>query len=292
MSQLAAVEFAGEDAAAFLQGQLTVNTLTLAPGHWRRAAFCSRQGRVIACGILGRLPTEAQRLVFIVAADIAADFKTQIARYILRAKVRAEVLPARFVAMLPAAVAPPPSGGIVTITDSIAAFTEEAADGVNLFFNLAEAADDSMLTGGAAVTADDGFSWVRAEIQRAVPWISAQASARLIPQFINLEILDGVDFDKGCYVGQEIIARLHYLGEVKRRGVILRGNTPPPPVASAVTTEAGKSAGEIINAAPADNGYIALAAVMPALMEETLIVAEHSVTVSPPPYVLPVKETA
>lgn len=271
INQLAAVEFVGADAASFLQGQLTINSETLQAGAWRRAAYCSRQGRIITCGILCRLAADdgEQRFLWIVAADSADDVTTQLRRFILRAKVRTAILSAAFFGgsgKTPAAAA----GDVVVDGDTLS-----LDDGLRVTLNAAGNNADG-----------DNQAWARTEIKRAVPWISAKTRELFIPQFVNFELLGGVNFDKGCYVGQEVIARLHHLGQVKRRGVILAGAAAPPPPGTVVSDSDGNNAGEIVNSASDGDGFIALASVKLSRMTTPLFVGDSAVKPTPPPYPL------
>ena len=236
---LAALSFEGADAADFLQGQITINAATLQPLCWRRAAHCSRQGRVLANGMLGRLPNNAAgaRFVFVVAADVAAGVAAHLRKFVLRAKVKiGEPRPL---------AAEPANGGGNGQT-----LAEENGEAV--FYDGAW-----RLRPAAAPAAPQ--EWALAQIQNGVAWVGAAAQDKHIPQFLNLDLQDGIDFDKGCYVGQEIIARLHYLGEVKRRLRVATGAGAPPPAGAALANADGKKIGDILMAAQTENGYAALA---------------------------------
>lgn len=276
---LAAVEFAGADAAHFLQGQLTINSETLPVGQWRRAAYCSRQGRMISCGLLARLPdgAPAQRFVFIMRADIADTTAALLKRFVLRAKVTITTPPLCIAARGSEIIAPALKGGAIAINDDVASLHE--GDERALVFNISEAARPHVAGSSSPITGD----WEKTEIQRAVPWVGADTRELFIPQFLNLDVLGGVDFDKGCFVGQEVIARLHHLGEVKRRGMIVTGEGAPRPGATLKTAE-DKPAGEVVNSVGDGSGFIALAAIVKSALTQDLLIDGRRVTVQPPPY--------
>ena len=281
LSQLAAVVFRGRDAAPFLQGQLTINTQTLLPGQWRRAAYCSRQGRMLACGMLAHLPAESdeeQCFLFLLSADLAEVVKTLLQRFILRAKVRIE-LPAAHVIATVAAAAPPATGsGVVTLTDGIATLDEGV--GRQLQVNVADMSQADMQT-RCAVSGGGGEDWHLGEIQRGVPWLCMALRDALIPQFVNFDVLGGVDFQKGCFVGQEVISRLHHLGEVKRRGMIVSGGGAAA-AADTLTDVNGKPAGVIVSSVAVAEGFVAFAAV--ARAAGALLLDGRQVNVQLPPY--------
>lgn len=285
------VTFRGADAAQFLHGQLTTNTETLAAGSWQRTAYCSRQGRMLANGILAHLPQEGEGapcFAFVLGADIAESVAAMLKKFVLRAKVVVEVAAARVFVEGADATPPALAGGAVTLRDSgdggMAAIDE--GGGRVLLFNVdAHGAEDAQEGQG-----DGSAAWQRAEIDRGIAWVSAATQDAIIPQFVNLELLGGVDFHKGCFVGQEVIARLHHLGEVKRRGMIVHGGGGASAAAAgdALKTAEDKPCGEIVNSVPTEGGFIALAAVA-----RSAVAAEgaaeincngSAVTVQPPPY--------
>jgi folate-binding protein YgfZ len=101
-----------------------------------------------------------------------------------------------------------------------------------------------------------------AELRLGIPAIRAAAADRYVPQMLNLDRLDALSFDKGCYPGQEVVARVQHLGSVKRRMRRYAAASAAPPAPGAeVASAAGQPAGEIVRAAPADGGFEALAVV-------------------------------
>ena len=290
---LAAVSFYGADAAHFLQGQLTINTETLAAGEWRRAAYCSRQGRMLANGLLLHLPADAPYFLFIMSADIAEAVAAMLRRYVLRAKVTV-ALPALQISVTAAdGLAPVLPGGTVDFYEQIARIDE----GGGLRWTVAVDAPLPPDSGGA----ESGLSpavWQRGEIERGVAWVSEKTQDNVLPQFVNYELIGGVDFEKGCFVGQEVIARLHHLGAVKRRGMMISAAAGNVPAAGEVLrTAAGKPAGEVVNSVAlaegdaAAAGFIGFAAVGKdagelLIGDEEAVAAATAIplTVQPPPY--------
>jgi folate-binding protein YgfZ len=109
--------------------------------------------------------------------------------------------------------------------------------------------------------------WSWAQIHAGMPWITAATQDTFIPQMIGLDAIGGISFEKGCYTGQEIVARAHYLGEVKR--ALRSGQTVAPTAAGDTLIRDGQSGGTVLNAtAIPDQGY-ALLAVVSVQAEET-----------------------
>lgn len=240
---LDAVEFAGADAAQFLQGQLTINTQTLAAGRWRWAAACTRQGRVVAAGMLGRVRDDL--FVFAVAAGLAEPLVAMLSKYIMRAKVKIRAL-APAVQWAPAAHADDAdiTGGKVAADDAEQMiFTTHAG---SLQFSLAADANAKARATEGAGEAD--AQWQQTQIAAGIAWATPEQQEQFLPQFLNYDRIGGIDFDKGCYVGQEVIIRLHNLGEVKRRAVIVKSDSPLV-AGTAVHNAAGEKSGVILNAA-------------------------------------------
>jgi hypothetical protein len=124
-----------------------------------------------------------------------------------------------------------------------------------------------LVLGEIALEPDAGEQdWALQDIQAGVPMVSLATQDQLIPQMANLELLGGVDFRKGCYPGQEIVARLQYRGEVKRRTYRLRADVPlasgqalyaddvPGQAAGTVLNVAGGEALAVLQVASADGG--------------------------------------
>jgi folate-binding protein YgfZ len=107
-------------------------------------------------------------------------------------------------------------------------------------------------------------AWSLLEIFAGVPELAG--SDQFLPQMVNLDALEGLSFNKGCYVGQEIIARSHYLGRLKRRMYLVRagGGDPPPPGTPIVDTAAGSPAGQIVSSGACGEagGFAALAVLL------------------------------
>ena len=113
----------------------------------------------------------------------------------------------------------------------------------------------------------DGVLWEQLDIEAGIPVIVPATQEQFVPQTVNLDLIGAVSFDKGCYPGQEIVARTHYLGRVKQRMVFahLTSDTAPSPGDKLYSPSFDQSSGMIVNAVPAlSGGYDALAVVQTA----------------------------
>lgn len=200
LPHLGVLRFTGEDAVQFLQGQLSNDTQRLAEHIALLAAYSSAQGRVLA--LIYLLP-HSSGVLAILPRDILKPTLERMRKFILRAKVRIEDL-----------------------SDSWAVAGRFGAQASTGYLEC-----DGI--GTAPVGRDPGRSWVigpadaeapsledawrLADIRAGLPQIYAATSEAFVAQMLNLDLLDGISFTKGCYTGQEIIARTQHLGRIKRR---------------------------------------------------------------------------
>lgn len=121
----------------------------------------------------------------------------------------------------------------------------------------------------------------RALIEAGVPVVYPQTQDRWVAQMANLDQLGGISFEKGCYTGQEVVARLHYLGNLKKRMFLLRGDGPAPAPGTDIRNAAGdgQAVGDIVDAVPDGDGFVASAVLQLGLSEsDTLHLAHESAT--------------
>ena len=276
---LAALSISGVDSAAFLQGQLSTNTDAMQPAQWRRTAYCSPKGRMIASMLIIRHSTE--EYIALLSAAGADDVTSRLSRFILRAKVSIRRLSA-VESCRTNEDSPAPKthyrGECYTQNGHIV-LTESDSWQLRLCLN----GDDATATTDNPEAATD---WRRGQILRGVPWIDAAAADKFIPQYVNWDLLDGIDFDKGCYVGQEIIARLHYLGNVKRRAYVARAAAENHAALPAAGDKTEDGRGEIVNAA-LGGGELALLISAARDIGKTAHWQGLELSITEPPYALP-----
>ena len=248
LGDLAVIEFSGEDAPAFLHGQLTQDIAGLSSDHACLAGYCTAKGRLLATMVVwlgpqGDLPV----LYALVKADIAESIIKRLSMFVLRAKVKLRLADAKVwgIMMDTASVFDQPGDS----THPAANASQSAAWHSRLLreaavlstqpkpWQVARTATGVWIAapsadiGGArwwliskdAQSADgqptaEAFNlWRAADISAGLPWIQAATQDVFIPQTLNLDLINGVSFSKGCYPGQEVVARSHYRGTVKRR---------------------------------------------------------------------------
>lgn len=191
---LGVLAFRGPDATRFLQGQLSAEIEKLDVGGSTLAGLHNPQGRVIA--VLALVRSAAEELFAVLPAELVTDVMTRLRKYILRARVRIED-ESSSVRVL--GCASPPPAALASI------------DWSGRWMVLANAAD--AIEPGELTRAD----WEARDVLAGIPQVHTATRETFVSQMLNLDLLGAIAFDKGCYTGQEVIARAHYRGRVKRR---------------------------------------------------------------------------
>jgi folate-binding protein YgfZ len=265
---------AGADAVAFLHAQLSSDVKALGPGGGQYWSYNSPKGRMLANGVLWRAPLRDDAVVLLLAADLAETIRRRLAMFVLRAKVRVDDVTAAH-ALLglagggAAQAAHEALGVRVPAASAAAAFGSEATlfalpDGRYAIVAPAPqgAIIHAALARHASIVDADGWRWLG--IAAGVPWIGAATSDQFVPQMANWDVLGGVSFSKGCYPGQEIVARMQYLGRLKERLFAFRTDAFDVAAGARLYSAAfgaDQPCGSVVNAAPHPSGGVALLAV-------------------------------
>ena len=282
------IEARGTDAATFLNGQLSRALDTLDASRAPLAGWHDPRGRVRA---LLRIVRRADRWWLVTRADVAAATAKRLAMFVLRAAVKIEVAADIGVAaLLDADDGWLASHGLPaeTAVNEVVTFGAIACVriGPDLWHVIGpRSAIDAFAPELARAPESDARL---AEIRLGLPAIGAPVVEHFVAQMLNLDVLDAVSFDKGCYPGQEVIARVHHLGSVKRRmrRYACDAQAPITPGA-AVSTADGSNVGEVVCAARADRGFELLAVVEHSAVGGALAVDAAELRELPLPYALP-----
>jgi tRNA-modifying protein YgfZ len=240
----------GADAATFLHSQLTNDFTGLTGAHARLAGYCSPKGRLLASFIAWKAGEE-DILLACHASVLPATLK-RLAMFVLRARCKlsdatAEV-PLYGVAGLPAreAEAALPVWGQSDIEGGQWIRLPDAAGVTRALVAPAASAE------GPAILLD---AWRWLEVQSGVPVIEAATVDQFVPQMLNYELVGGVNFQKGCYPGQEIVARSQYRGTVKRRTFLFDADDTMQAAQEVFhSSDPNQPAGLVANAAPRPEG--------------------------------------
>jgi folate-binding protein YgfZ len=202
LDDLAVVVVRGGDAIQFLQGQLSQDVSQMQDGDAVLAGLHNAQGRCVAAPRVVRVTREQYLLV--VPADLAEAMRSLLSRYVLRARVKLEEAS-------PAWRVYGATGPDAAAAASTRLSMAMDASGMR---QLIVAPRGEPLPDGDVVTREN---WRLDDIADGLPEIRAATSGLFVAQMLNLDLLGAIAFDKGCYTGQEVIARAHYRGQVKRR---------------------------------------------------------------------------
>jgi folate-binding protein YgfZ len=224
----AVLDFSGPDAAPFLQGQTTVDIVAMAPGRAQLGAYCTPKGRLLAIFQVWR---HAQGLGMLLPAAIAPSIARRLGMFVLRAKVQIRDASADWTALAlmgPGAQAALARAGIDApgqawesraLADGECLIRQPEAPGCAERFVFVvpsgRVAHWRQALGQFAPASPALWWW--SQIAAAVPAIVTETQELFVPQSLNLEVLGGINFRKGCYPGQEIVARSQYLGKLRRR---------------------------------------------------------------------------
>lgn len=262
LAHLSVLRFAGADALAFLQGQVSNDTRRLADGFPLLAAYSSAQGRVLA--VLHLLP-HSSGVLAILPREIALPTLERIKKFVLRAKVKIEDVSEQFAvagaydasALDPGQV--PAAGAAYLERDAVA--VARVVDGTQSasprYWVVRPHHGDSAARGGPAEQGAE-LAWRLADIRAGMPQVFGATSEQFVAQMLNLDLLDAISFSKGCYTGQEIIARTQHLGRIKRR--LSRLRLPPGSwsIGQPLRLADGRT-GRLTDVVPVGGGYEALA---------------------------------
>jgi folate-binding protein YgfZ len=283
----------GVDATAFLQGQLITNLHRLNPQRGNLSAWCTPQGRV---AFQFHLIPVVEGYLLLVPESEAARLLQRLKMYVLRAKVTLEDASAQCGVLglsvpggreKPAAVSAlvPVRHTISRLNDAVGAL---CIDDSARFLLYGDGAALLAWWQASALPGIGSAAWRLLDIEQGYAEITGASANAFLPQQLNLDLVDALAFDKGCYPGQEIIARLKYRGEVKSR--LLRGRSSGPVATGAKLTSrsASHTAGQVLSTVtlPSQESRFLAVVELNALQEPPLL--DHTPALAlqfePPPY--------
>lgn len=289
LEDLAAILVSGSDAEAFLQAQLTQDMLALGTERAAPAAYCTARGRVLASMVVVQADDQADpSWLMITKADVADSLVQRLRMFVLRSKVTIER--SEHIVLGTAA----PHIDLDSAQDAIRSSDDTTQDqqASPASADHRQAAPFTVIRHQGAVwvaaprgrhlgtrwwgliptrqapgqesSAKDISAWQADDISAGLPWVQAATQDTFIPQTLNLDLINGVSFTKGCYPGQEVVARSHYRGTIKRRSAFgmaaLSASDSamrPQELAGSDIFDAnrpGNACGRVVNAAMTDTG--------------------------------------
>ena len=293
LSDRGLIEVHGEDAESFLQNQFTNDIRNVISDNYQENAWCTPKGRMIANF---RVFKRSDRYYLSLSSDMLDIVIKKLRMYVMMSKVTIEDVSSSLVQISYAGesavkelegigvTTPSESGQHIQQSDNSLSVLRIA--GAIPHFEMIGSADDiqTFWESSAKQATPVGINaWHYLNILSGTPFINQASSEAWIPQMVNYITVGGVDFKKGCYPGQEIVARLNYLGKTKRRMYrLLLESDKLPKIGDAIASESDKKAGGIVNLATNPDGKVeALAVLKIAEVSNKLFLADdESITVS------------
>jgi len=266
LSHFSLIKAIGSDAASFLQGQLTNDIEQVTEDHSQLSGYCNQKGRLLASF---RIFKKNNDLYLLLPEELYEETFKRLKMFIMRSKVEFINCSTDFVSigisgpnadteLLKHLKHIPESTDAVTHSGDLSviklAGTQpryQISGPVGDIINLWQGLDVNAAPVGKDV-------WNLLEIRAGIPTIYTGTVESFVPQMVNLELINGVSFKKGCYTGQEIVARMHYLGKLKRRMYRIHIDRSEPVSAGTAlyspASTSGQGTGNIVIAAPASSG--------------------------------------
>jgi tRNA-modifying protein YgfZ len=259
LTDFCSLRVSGRDAGSFLQAQITSDMRQVSESLAQLGGYCTPKGRLLATFLMWMADGD---YLLLVPAALAGPVTTRLRRYVLRSRVQVELDPA--LALI--GLLGPQAGDTLKATLGarpgrvLAVMHSGAVTAIQLpgeTFVLAAPQTEvaglwDRLAASARATGVPAWEW--GQIQAGIAWITAGTQELFLPQMVALDAIGGVSFDKGCYPGQEIVARTHYLGDLKRQLYLAHLESRAQPGDELFATGTSEPAGTVVNAAPAPRG--------------------------------------
>jgi len=283
LSDLGVIEAQGADAATFLHGQLSQDVLGQSADQARLAAYCSVKGRMMASATV--LRPEPERFWLLTDSKVLPGWLKRLSMFVMRAKAKLSdvsgaiqvlgLLGSTVHALMPDTAAPAATdpGTANTVGSHHGGLLVRLPDvqGVARALWVGPSDDAQNLLGTLPQATAEQWAWL--DVLSGVPRVEAATIDQFVPQMVNFELVGGVNFKKGCYPGQEVVARSQYRGTLKRRAFVAHAAGPIAAGAEVFSAnDPGQPAGMVINAAamPGGTGWSALIELKLAARESAL----------------------
>ena len=207
LSHLSTLSFSGSDAKEFLQGQMTQDINTISDQSYKMTSILNPKGRIIVTGLIKEFKGN---IFFIISKDLSEDCVQCLSRYILRSDVKISIEKNYIF-------------GLNNENQKQLFKYDENQQQLNIsqismdHSRYILLADDEASLKNKSIESINESEWILSDIKRGLPILSKESSEKYIPQMINLDLLEGISFSKGCYTGQEVVARVQHRGKIKQR---------------------------------------------------------------------------
>jgi folate-binding protein YgfZ len=279
LPEMGILAISGKDAAKLLQGQTTCDILGLPPGQTTLGALCTPKGRAIA---VFRVLRAEDKIYLLLPTELLETVQQRLRRYVLRDDVKIDDETWNWTLF---GLLGEKSTQALQILGLPLLTLENEAEGQGSFYtrfyairipdastarflvlvDAAKSAGMCRFLEGHGLVRQASSRWVLEDIRAGLPSVTKATVEEFVPQMLNLDLVGGISFNKGCYTGQEIIARAHFLGSLKRRMVRLAGaGGAVPQAGESLQTEGrdGPSTGRVVSSASDEEGGFEVLAVV------------------------------
>jgi len=268
------IAFSGQDAGTFLQGQTTCDVLSLDENNNIFGAICNPKGRAI---ILFHLFKSKDCYYMLLSKDMANSIIKRLKMFVFRSNVVIDDVSSNFHVC-----------GLNTLNIGDTSPLTHIKFQTDSDFGMLVLSPDAFNELDTATISTNYIEWQQLITPACMPDINSSTTELFIPQMLNLDALNGINFQKGCYTGQEIIARMHYKGTVKRRLVSYQTTAALTDGEEIYTVEDNSSIGTVLTScAVNDNMHVGLLILKTSHIKESLLLKNNvELKVSKPPYPL------
>lgn len=222
LTHLGSLTVSGKDAAKLLQGQLTCNINEISESKSVFAAMCNPKGRVIATFLLLK---KADTFILLLPSEMLESVQKRLQMYVLRADVKISDSTDNLCLLGSSEPGQPCQPFSTVISNGLIKINLPGNLSRKLLITDADLglrywSEQSVLQNQGSYQPSTIEAWRYSDMLSGLPWVTTVTSEEFIPQMLNVDQLGGVSFNKGCYTGQEIVARTHYLGKAKRELVL------------------------------------------------------------------------
>ena len=305
LTQFGVIDATGDDAASFLHGQLTNDTQHLEAANVRLAGYCSAKGRLLASFLSWR---SGETIRLLVSKDVQAAVQKRLSMFVLRAKAKLTDASGELAVVgLAGDVRKALSGVFDAVPDGVHVKVDGPAGALirvpdalgrlrYLWVGPKAEVEVRLPVLEGKLTHASAAVWDWLDIRAGEPRITQPVVEQFVPQMVNFDVLGGVNFRKGCYPGQEVVARSQYRGTIKRRTALanVAGELESVLAGAEVfhSDDPGQPCGMVVNAASApDGGVDVLVEVKLAALETGTVhlgsAEGPALTFLPLPYALP-----
>lgn len=240
ITHLAVLTVSGTEAGKFLQGQITCNVNDITATQSSLGAICNPKGRAITTFLLC---VAGNDFLLVLPKELLETVKTRLQKYVLRSDVTLTDSSDSLCLL-----------GFTTPLNEAFLATEQQSTAVRINFTnrclvIADVNNAIALWSesvAAGFQASDSAHWITLDILAGIPWLTTATSEQFIPQMLNLDKLGGISLTKGCYTGQEVVARTHYLGKAKRALFVAECETATPEPNASIIDANGQVIGNVL----------------------------------------------